>query len=54
MGNCAEDCVKKHNFSREDQDAYAIQSYKVFFYLLIRFLLTMSIFGVNDCFMLIS
>lgn len=28
MGNCAEDCAKKHGFSREDQDAHAIQSYK--------------------------
>jgi acetyl-CoA C-acetyltransferase len=28
MGNCAENCVKKHGFTREEQDAYAIQSYK--------------------------
>jgi acetyl-CoA C-acetyltransferase len=28
MGNCAEDCVTKHKFTREEQDAYAIQSYK--------------------------
>ncbi|MCA9808628.1 MAG: thiolase family protein, partial [Cyanobacteria bacterium HKST-UBA06] len=28
MGNCAEQCVEKYNFSREDQDAYAIESYK--------------------------
>jgi acetyl-CoA C-acetyltransferase len=28
MGNCAEDCSKKYNISREEQDAYAIQSYK--------------------------
>ncbi|MDC1403211.1 acetyl-CoA C-acyltransferase [Crocinitomicaceae bacterium] len=28
MGNCAELCAKEHNFSREDQDAFAIDSYK--------------------------
>ena len=28
MGNTAEICAKKHNYSREDQDAYAISSYK--------------------------
>jgi acetyl-CoA C-acetyltransferase len=28
MGNCAEDCATKHKFTREEQDAYAIQSYK--------------------------
>lgn len=28
MGNCAEICAKEMNFSREEQDAYAIQSYK--------------------------
>ncbi|MCC6372547.1 MAG: acetyl-CoA C-acyltransferase [Bacteroidia bacterium] len=28
MGNCAELCVKKMNFTREEQDAFAIQSYK--------------------------
>lgn len=28
MGNCAELCAKEHNFSREDQDAFAINSYK--------------------------
>jgi len=27
MGVCADACATKHNFSREDQDAYAIQSY---------------------------
>lgn len=27
MGVCADACAKEHNFSREDQDAYAIQSY---------------------------
>ncbi|MGB6154014.1 MAG: acetyl-CoA C-acyltransferase, partial [Pricia sp.] len=27
MGVCADACAVKHNFSREDQDAYAIQSY---------------------------
>jgi acetyl-CoA C-acetyltransferase len=28
MGNTAEICAKKYEFSREDQDAYAISSYK--------------------------
>lgn len=28
MGNCAEICAKKYNFSREDQDAFATESYK--------------------------
>lgn len=28
MGNCAELCAKEHNFSREDQDNFAITSYK--------------------------
>jgi len=28
MGNCAELCAKEHNFSREDQDKFAIDSYK--------------------------
>ena len=28
MGNCAENTAKTHNITREDQDAYAIQSYK--------------------------
>lgn len=28
MGNVAEICAKEYNFSREDQDAYAIESYK--------------------------
>lgn len=28
MGNCADNTAKKMNISREDQDAYAIQSYK--------------------------
>ncbi|MGB1019458.1 MAG: acetyl-CoA C-acetyltransferase, partial [Chitinophagales bacterium] len=28
MGNVAEICAKGKDFSREDQDAYAIQSYK--------------------------
>lgn len=28
MGVCADACAEKYNFSREDQDAYAIQSYK--------------------------
>ncbi|KPM30592.1 Putative acetyl-CoA acetyltransferase [Croceitalea dokdonensis DOKDO 023] len=28
MGVCADLCAKEHNFSREDQDNYAIQSYK--------------------------
>lgn len=27
MGTCADLCAKDHNFTREDQDAYAIQSY---------------------------
>lgn len=29
MGNCAEDCVTKHGFTREQQDEYAIRSYKL-------------------------
>ncbi|KHN98105.1 acetyl-CoA acetyltransferase [Metarhizium album ARSEF 1941] len=28
MGNCAENTVKKHKITREEQDSYAIQSYK--------------------------
>ena len=28
MGNCAELCAKKYNFSREDQDKFAIDSYR--------------------------
>jgi acetyl-CoA C-acetyltransferase len=28
MGNCAELCAKENQFSREDQDAYAIESFK--------------------------
>jgi acetyl-CoA C-acetyltransferase len=28
MGNCADLCAKEMNFSREEQDAYAIESYK--------------------------
>ena len=28
MGNCAELCAKEYKFSRQDQDAYAIESYK--------------------------
>ncbi|MBS3737881.1 MAG: acetyl-CoA C-acyltransferase [Psychroflexus sp.] len=28
MGTCADLCAADHNFSREDQDAFAIQSYK--------------------------
>ncbi len=28
MGNCAELCAKDHQFSREDQDNFAIESYK--------------------------
>lgn len=28
MGNCAEKCATEHNFSREDQDNFAIESYK--------------------------
>ncbi|MDD2982818.1 MAG: acetyl-CoA C-acyltransferase [Crocinitomicaceae bacterium] len=28
MGNCAETCAKEHNFTREDQDNFAITSYK--------------------------
>ncbi len=27
MGSCAEDCVKTHNFTRSEQDEYAINSY---------------------------
>jgi acetyl-CoA C-acetyltransferase len=28
MGLCAEECAKKHELSREDQDAYAIESFR--------------------------
>ena len=28
MGVCADECATEYGFSREDQDAYAIQSYK--------------------------
>lgn len=28
MGNCAELCAKEYNFTREDQDAFAVESYK--------------------------
>ncbi|WGK64209.1 acetyl-CoA C-acyltransferase [Croceiramulus getboli] len=28
MGVCADKCAQEHNFSREEQDAYAIQSYQ--------------------------
>lgn len=28
MGNCAEECVKKYNMTREEQDAFAIESFK--------------------------
>ncbi len=28
MGNCAELCAKEYGFTREQQDAYAIESYK--------------------------
>jgi acetyl-CoA C-acetyltransferase len=28
MGNCADKCATEHNFSREEQDAFAIASYK--------------------------
>lgn len=28
MGNCADLCAKEHKFTREDQDAFAIESYK--------------------------
>ncbi len=28
MGNCAELCAKEYHFTREDQDAFAIESYK--------------------------
>jgi acetyl-CoA C-acetyltransferase len=28
MGNCAEDCAKKYNISRKEQDEYAIKSYQ--------------------------
>jgi acetyl-CoA C-acetyltransferase len=31
MGNCAEETAKKHSISREAQDEYAINSYKVSF-----------------------
>lgn len=28
MGNCAEECVRKYNFSREEQDQFAIESFE--------------------------
>ncbi len=28
MGNCAEECAKKYNFTREEQDAFSIDSFK--------------------------
>lgn len=28
MGGCAEECAKEHGFTREDQDKFAIESYK--------------------------
>lgn len=28
MGNCAEECVRKYEFSREEQDQFAIESFK--------------------------
>ena len=28
MGNCAEECTKKYNMSREEQDAFAVESFK--------------------------
>ncbi len=28
MGNCAEECVKRYNMTREEQDAFAIESFK--------------------------
>jgi len=28
MGNCAEECAKKYNFTREEQDGFAIESFK--------------------------
>ncbi len=28
MGNCAEECAKKYNFTREEQDSFAIESFK--------------------------
>ena len=28
MGNCAELCVSKYNFTREEQDAYSLESYR--------------------------
>ena len=28
MGNCAEMCVAKYHFTREEQDAFALESYK--------------------------
>ena len=28
MGNCAEQCAKRHNFTREQQDAYAAESFR--------------------------
>jgi acetyl-CoA C-acetyltransferase len=28
MGNCAELCAKEHDISREDQDAFAVESYR--------------------------
>lgn len=28
MGSCGEDCAKKHSISREEQDQFAVSSYK--------------------------
>ena len=28
MGNCAEECVKHYHFTREEQDAFAVESFK--------------------------
>jgi len=28
MGNCAETCVREYNFTREEQDAFAVESYE--------------------------
>src|SRR6266498_2075210 len=28
MGNCAEMCVAKYHFTREEQDAFSLESYK--------------------------
>ena len=28
MGNCAEECAKKYNFTREEQDSFSIESFK--------------------------